>query len=128
MAGCSTKKGLVSTPVRVLQVCANGFWGALTVDRHTNTDNDEVFISTLLKIGDFMMWCNTYSKNERNFFAEALVKTLGHPDYADRPIRGTVFIGAQTHGYWPKNEIDDDAFAKLCAVAQLHQQEIAAML
>ena len=118
----------MSTPVRVLQVCADGAWSAMTADQHTNVDNEPYFQTRLLKIGDFVLWCNFLSRDERNYFAEALVKTLGHPDYSDRPIRGTVFIGAQTHGYWPKDEIDDDAFAKLCAVAQLHQQEIAAML
>ena len=81
-----------------------------------------------IKIGDFMLWCNTNSTAERNYFAEALLRTLGHPDYKNREVRGTVFIGAPTHGYWPKNEIDAEAFAKLCAIAQLHQQEIAAVL
>lgn len=118
----------MSTPVRVLQVCANGFWSAIVADQHRNTDNEEEFQTRLLKIGDFMLLCNHLSTGERNYFAEALINTLGHPDYKNKEIRGTVFIGAQTHGYWPRSEIDDDAFAKLCAVAQLHQQEIAAML
>lgn len=118
----------MSAPVRVLQVCANGLWSALTTDKHMNIDNEESFESMLIKIGDFMLWSNIYSRNERNYFAEAMLRTLGYPDYKNRQVRGTVFIGAQTHGYWPRDEIDDDAFAKLCAIAQLHQQEIAAML
>ncbi len=116
----------MNTPVRVLQVCANGTWSAMTADQHVNTDNEPYFQSRLLKIGDFMLLCNFLSRDERNYFAEALINVLGHSDYKNREIRGTVFIGAHTHGYWPRSEIDDDAFAKLCAVAQLYQQEIAA--
>lgn len=112
----------MNTPVRVLQVCADGFWSTITADQHTNVDNDESFQTRLLKIGDFMLLCNHLSSGERNYFAEALINVLGHSDYKNREIRGTVFIGAQTHGYWPRSEVDDDAFAKLCAVAQLHQQ------
>ena len=118
----------MNTPVRVLQVCADGLWSATIADQHTNVDNEPYFQSRLLKIGDFMLWCNFLSRDVRNYFAEALINVLGHADYKNREIRGTVFIGAQTHGYWPRSEIDDDAFAKLCAVAQLHQQEIAARL
>lgn len=100
----------------------------MTADQHTNVDNEPYFQSRLLKIGDFMLLCNFLSRDVRNYFAEALINTLGHADYKNKEVRGTVFIGAQTPGYWPRSEVDDDAFAKLCAVAQLHQQEIAAML
>ncbi len=118
----------MSTPVRVLQVHATGFWCAVTLDHHPNTLDEENFETLKMQLADFMLVCNMNSTGMRNYFAEALLRTLGTPLDKDREVRGIAYIGAYTRFGWPVNEIDDDSFAKLCAVAQLHQQEIAAML
>lgn len=117
----------MSTPVRVLQVHANGFWSAIIADHHPNSLNEENFETLKLQLADFMLACNINSTGERNYFAEALLRTLGTPHDKDREVRGIAYIGAYTQFGWPVNEVDDDSFAKLCAVAQLHQQEIAGM-
>lgn len=105
-----------------------GFWCISTTDHHPNPDKEESFESLKLQLGSFMIWCDMNSRGERNYFAEALLKTLAHEPGKSREVRGVVYVSAPTLFGWPSDEIDDGEFAKLCVIAQLYEREMTTVL